>query len=224
MCRERLWAQIWPEKRGTEGGPAVLLQRTVFRHVQWVKVNALPIAEGKHKTQTRQCLRARHDVGRCLLSLLVRKGTLCSCAKYYCRRIAPHPVHHPPSAYRATVNRLICAVAPQRRRKTGEGIARSCISQMHKNEKRVLTSLHFSSASSYLAAGVSGVVSVSSQAHSMQSDNGCETRSIASGSSWSLLSALQLEPLSNAASGPYAAPGMLQMSPNLPLALEILVN
>lgn len=60
------------------------------------------------------------------------------------------------------------------------------------------------------------MVSVSSQAHSMQSDNGCETRSIASGSSWSLLSALQLEPLSNAASGPYAVPGMLQMPPPPP--------
>ena len=65
------------------------------------------------------------------------------------------------------------------------------------------------SASSCLEAGVSGVVSVSSQPHSIQSDNGYETRSIASGSSWSLLSALQLEPLSNAAAGPNLAPGKL---------------
>jgi hypothetical protein len=65
------------------------------------------------------------------------------------------------------------------------------------------------SASSCLAAGVSGVVSVSSRAQSIQSDNGYETRSIASGSSWSLLSALQLEPLSNAASAPNLSPGKL---------------
>lgn len=52
------------------------------------------------------------------------------------------------------------------------------------------------STSSHLAAGIS-VVSVSSQAHSYESDGGdgrsCESGS-ASGSSWSLLSALQLEP------------------------------
>lgn len=51
--------------------------------------------------------------------------------------------------------------------------------------------------SSHLAAGIS-VVSVSSKAHSFQSDGG--DGGSASGSSWSLLSALQLEPLQCAAS------------------------
>jgi len=64
------------------------------------------------------------------------------------------------------------------------------------------------STSSYLNAGVSGVVSVSSQAG--QSDNGADACSFASGSasgsSWSLLSALQLEPLVGAASGLGAPP------------------
>jgi hypothetical protein len=63
------------------------------------------------------------------------------------------------------------------------------------------------STSSHLAAGIS-VVSVSSQAHSYESDGG-DGRSYesgsASGSSWSLLSALQLEPSQRAASGMGAA-------------------
>lgn len=66
------------------------------------------------------------------------------------------------------------------------------------------------STSSYLAAGFSGVVSVSSQGQSVQSDNGADARSFASGSasgsSWSLLSSLQLEPLTGAASGLGAPP------------------
>ena len=62
--------------------------------------------------------------------------------------------------------------------------------------------------SSHLAAGasISGVISVSSTAHSAQSDAQSYASGSASGSSWSLLSALQLEPLRCAASGLGAAP------------------